>query len=469
MPIKKNIYEVDGKILGTTEIPETLEEFASYVSGTNGSIEVSNPKLLFGDDIVTTKRIPTFSANWARGLGLGEFQATGNGYWRVLDDVNAPGYADGVSEVGLNAGISSTEEVIFSTVKVNRYLNGFASFYGFTSLWNTENANGGYELLIGAINRGAESNGNFDKVKDCIMFGKVSEDGITHKFVVRVVKNFVQYPDIEFTPSFIPEELTIFEQIFGYYGIHPALIYSVTQQEGKDAKRVLEIIRKFQSDTTSVSEPNLALGVWIKNKGNTGNINMRSGSVSFGTYKEKIDERDPTARDVTGTINVASIAVDEDYTDGSGLLGAYTIPDVVQMVKEINNGVPTLANFNNTVTNRLFTIEATGVSNKSLFINIDLLPKSAVTLLAGQDFTQLNPGRNVLAYASAAQIDTIDFTQKITATLRRVIQSGIENTIDVSNDGSDLNSSFVAVISLSSSQNTTATDVSVNFITKDQF
>jgi len=463
----------------TDECAELLSQFALKRGGGAGVQDVSvvnsplyttikSEKLLFGDDLAVTKRISTFAEKWSQGLPLGGFKLTdgSSGYWRVLKDVNDANYHDGVSEVGLLGGALADEHLIANTEKSNRYLAGHASYFGFTSSWNADAANGDFEMLIGGLIRGAVSEGRDSEIKDAILFGLVRESGID-KWVCRVIKNFVAYPDYEFVPEFIPADLTIFELIFGYYGIHPILLDYVVNQNGKELDKQRAFARKFMQNLTHVSDPNLSLGVYIANKGNTGNIYMRNGSIEFGNYIEPRDNTDPTARDVSHTIEVASIAVDPDYTDGSGLLGAYTVPDVVNMVEKYEAGALTFADFTNTVSNRLFSIQGQATANKIVSLNIDLLPKDAVVLNGGATYTQLNPGRNVLSYALAANITSVDFTRRIDATITRTINSF--SVIDLEGVGSDLNSAFVAVLSLSSNQSTTASDVSVSVITKDLF
>lgn len=430
------------------------------------------PGTLFGDDFSTTHRQPTFAAKWCEGLPIGGAivgDSTGAG-WEVRPDATNPTLFDGASNVYLKAGAAPDKVWFPRAGQYNRYIPGQLSFFGGTGSWDISQANGDFVALFGAFQSGPKSQGLENEVKECVAFGYKRELGVT-SFIVRLVKNFEVVFDDEINPDFSTEALNIFELKIGYYGIHPIILERVVKHS--DPPKRETIYKKwFDQDTTSVANPNLALGVYMKNNGNTGYIGFGNASFSQGNYQSNPIVNDPTGRDISHVFNADSIAVSTVGFGGRyAIIGAYTVPDVLNMVSKIEDSVITFSDFNSTIANRLNNLIVDGSANKPIYVNIHLLSKEAVTLGAGIEYEQLRPGYNALAFVDGTvggNILSIDFSQEIDAPIIRRVTAA-SNIYKLSDEGQDLTSNYVAVIVLTSANNLTVSDFSMQVVTTDLF
>lgn len=434
----------------------------SDISSVNGKIAGT----FFGDDFTVTSRRSILGAKWSQGLPVFGTDSTITGAgarWYIIDDP-ASSYLDGASR--FTPGTTSTGKCFISTKQHNRYEPGHLSYFGYTSSWDTSNANGDYILLIGAVQRGAKSLVLDGSIKEGILWGFVRESGIEKK-VCRIYKNFeyIQH-DISNGKEFDFDELNIFEQQLGYYGIHPSVIY------GADTvgKRTREVDYKdFHQSLTHVQDPNLAIGVYCENNGNTGDIGIVNGSVEFGNYSVQDNQIDGSAREISDCVKISSIAVDSDYTDGSGFVAAYKVNDNFQSISELNSTGVLYAFFQNRIENQLLQINAQGDASVAVNLNIVMVPEEDVTAT----FTQLRPYVNVLQRADSAAVDFTNQQLLLSITVTGgggFLTGGYgSNAQSLADLRPKLRPGMVAVLCLDSVSSTTLTDFRVDLITKDLF
>jgi hypothetical protein len=324
-------------------------------------------------------------------------------------------------------------------------------------------------LLVGALSRGPVSENRDNEIKEGLLWGLKRSSGVD-SWVFRVIKNYVQQSEDEFTPNFKNDELSIFEQRIGYYGIHPAQVSVVKAKQGQRFANADVYSKIFEQAVTSVSDPNLNWGVFIKNNGNTGKIAIRNGSIEFGNYVTIYESVDPSGRDISDQISVTGLSINTAPDNIDAIVATYTVPDVVNMVSKITEAGNTLSNFVNTIANRLFDLTASGATqnNRPLFLNIYLLKKTAVTLVGGQDYAQLNPGVNVFAYGDPSIISAVDFTDQVDSTISVQIDADTK-VFDLAGRGQDLTSDFVAVLTLNSNSATTVDNFLMTIATTDLF
>ena len=361
--------------------------------------ESRNPGTLFGDDIRITRRNPVSSAMWSHGLPLHgiDSELIGTGRWYIEPDEEDNTYFDGVST--FETGTDANGKCFITSKNLNRYQPGQLSYFIYTAAFQGINdANGNYLCMIGAFLRGLASDGDFGKIKEGFGLGfKNIEGHIYHIF--RVYKNF------EYTEEVLPyvpdgeSDLNIYRLEIGYLGIHPSILYKVNLKNLTDT---LLHVKTFKQDLTSVSNPNLAIGLYLENQGNTTNIQIKNGSLQFGNYAERMSP-DPSARPLQTDLSIAAIDAGTDV-----VIAAYTVPEKITMYKELNTIDTTLTGeFRNTIANKLLSIQAIATANKPITLNIYFVPKTDVVA----NFTPINPNVNVLENAIGGDITSVDLTQ----------------------------------------------------------
>ncbi len=445
------ISDVDGNVITPAKSTDSGAMNVNIAS-VNGKVSGS----FFGDNFVTTNRIPTYAAKWSQGLPVHEFDLTieNGAKWEVVPDAVTSGLFDGSCRFKLS-GLNKSK-IFATTKKKNRYLPGHLSYFGYTITWNgVDSANGDFVMLVGAINRGPS--GSSGDIRDGMVLGIVRESGVTKK-VVRFYKNFtIYYEKILSECTINCETLNIFEHQVGYYGIHPSVLWYFN----KDLRQhELLSYDKVESVLTTVSDPNLSWGVYLKNDGNTAALEMYCGSMEFGNYTNRPELFDASARILVDEINIASIAVDSNDTDGSGFLAAYKVPETVSMISEVSVS-NVYSNFNNTISNQLLSIQGVGTASRPITLNIYMLDESDVTAT----FTALKQGVNVLQRALSATVNHANRQLAMQFTL--ISTSGLP--VDVKNFGLLLMPKKVAVFTLTSALSTTATNVNVLLQTQDLF
>lgn len=354
---------------------------------------------LFGDDVRTTRRVPVSSGKYNQGLPVFavNYYIISGGYWKIVQD---GAELNGACEFGTGSDIDG--KIYLSSKGLNRYQAGQLSYYLFTAAWKgILDATGDFVALVGASLPGLEVDLQNGDIKEGYMFGWVRESGQL-KPVIRVYKRFqyVQY-DCVSDPE-LAGDLNIFMLEAGYLGIHPTLLYRVNMEN-----LVHELVKKivYNKDVTSVDDPNMAISIYLENKGNNTNIAIRNGSFQYGNYAER-QSADPSSRRITDSYSVVSIPSGTDT-----VVACYTIDDKISMIKELNQSGVLTGEFRNTLSNKLLKANAAALSgsNKIISFDIYLVPKEDVVAV----FTPINPNVNLLERAVDADITSVDLTNAV--------------------------------------------------------
>jgi len=433
---------------------ECIEYLNRYIFISHVNIQSTgrNTGTLFGDDIRTTRRVPVESGMWVHGLpvyGI-DYEIVGSGRWYVLPDLVTPSLFDGVSV--LETGTDANGKIYISSKRLNRYQPGQLSYFIFTAAWlNLLSANGDFLLLFGATLRGLASDGQFGLIKDGVVVG-FKKVGGELKHIMRVYKNF-QHTEEEY--DFDDDELLnlkILRLEIGYLGIHPASVSKVNFKALTD-ELVHTVV--FDQDTVSVGNPNLAASIYLENIGNTTNLEVRNGSFQVGNYSER-SSPDPSSRPLFDSFEAAAISSGTDT-----VIAAYTVPEKLTMNKELNSAGVLNGIFRNTVANKLNTAQAKGIANKSIVLNIYLVPKTDVVAT----YTPLSPFINAIERATGAAIISVSLTNAIKIGALNDINTG--KFLDISNQDILLTSDLVGIITVSCAQS--ITDLSYIISTEDLF
>lgn len=358
---------------------------------------------LFSIDSVVANLIPTVSENWSQGIPSQGFHSyiVGSAYWKI---VSHDGALNGACECA--TGTNANGFFFGTTVRPNRYENGRLSF--FLATWafvGIEEANGDFEVLVGGMFHGLESEGKNDEIKEGIVFGFVRESGITRK-VGRVYKNFNIEHEFEITSENFPtdyENLYIYTIKFGYLGIHPFQLYVADDTTNPNTtKEIFDY--SFRQNVTTVNNPDLCFGVFVKNNGNTTNVGVRNGSFSFGNIGNERIKIDSSARFVEhnyiSPITITSVV-------GGSIVATYRIPEKTTMIKEVNSGGVLTDTFLITKYNQLLEFSAIATSAKPVKVEIYFFPSADQT---GATYTKLNANYNLLEVATGAALGTISKT-----------------------------------------------------------
>jgi hypothetical protein len=435
---------------GTERVIQIVGLSDSYGPGLRANGK--NTGTLFGDDIRITRRVPVLSGKYSQGLPVhaANYSINGTGYWEIVE---SGGLLNGASEFGTGTDIDG--KIYLSAKLLNRYEAGQLSYYLFTAAWPTiASATGDFVALVGASLPGLAADGQDGDIKEGYMFGWVRESGEL-KAVVRTYKRFgYTQQDTGLVFPAATENMNIFQFETGYLGIHPTLLYLIDTDILQ--QRLLTCV-KYDQQVTSLDDPNLAISVYIENKGNNTNITVRNGSFQYGNYAERISP-DASSRRWLDTYSLGVV--------GSGIdtvLSVYQINEKINMYKRLDLVGTTPGEFRNTVTNRLNVVDAvaTSAANKPISLNVYLVPKTDVTAT----YTPVNPFINVLERAVGANITSISLANAIKIVNLPDIRN--DHTRDVQRFNHLLTTELVGVVTVSSSN--AIADLEYTLNTEDLF
>lgn len=347
-----------------------------------------------GNDLRVTRKVPVLSTKYNQGLPLHaiDYSFLNGGYWETPE---IGGKFNGVSEIG---STTDPNGFAFITAKgLNRYQAGQPGYLNETlAFLGIEEADGDFECLAGVFLRGLVVDAEFDQIDNAICWGYIWDGVSAAKRVFRVYKGGViiketDAPDWKGDVTFdryVKDNLHIFELDYAYLGIYPPKL-SIYDEDVSEMRNLHT--QKFERDTTYVNDPNMTVGVYIKNNGNTSNIRVRNGSLQLGNYAER-QAPDPSGRELIDEIDRASVALGDDT-----FIAAYSIPTKINMYSKIDSTMlPTLSEYKNTIANQLLSVETFGVhqsSNKRAVLNFYFINAADVT---GGTFLPINEGVNVL-------------------------------------------------------------------------
>lgn len=414
----------------------------------------------FLDDFSVTKKTPRQSAKWNEGLPVYavDYSLTETAYWKVVEE---GGQLNGVSE--FSAGTHPDALCLISSKQLNRYQAGQKSYQLFTTAFGgIDQANGDYEALIGMVLRGLEEDAEFDQIITGIQFG-YKKVGTQTDLIFRVTKNKVVTHEIvsDSWDGEVPfgqiekSNLNIFDLMFGYLGIDPTTlnVWDAVEQKLKQLH-----YQTYEQDTTNVSNPNLAIGVYIKNNGNTNPITIRNGSFQFGNFSDRAAP-DPSARPLITTFERATVAA-----GATTALAAFRVPTKITMIKELNALGIVTDTFRNTINNQLISAKifaALQNINKPAVINFYFTPVSNLT---GVTWNVLRANRNLLERSDTFTITDRNLLEFFAAF---DIISGRFNSEDVEKKQIELLPGIAAVVEYDS--DSAATDLFAILDTLDLF
>jgi hypothetical protein len=441
-------------VIYTTD--RTLQDELDKISiGQNLLIHGQNPGTFFGDDIRTTRRIAVSSAKYSQGLpvAFADYDIVGTGYWELP---LVGGVRNGVSEFG--TGTDANGKIYLRSKGLNRYEPGQLSYFVFTTLFGgIEDANGDFVALIGANVGGLEVDGQYGDIKEGYMFGWKRVSGVLSP-IFRVYKNFgyTEYSLDNLTLA-DSENLKIYFLEVGYLGIHPALLYRFDTKGLKyDLLKKLE----FNQDITSVNDPNMSIGVYLENSGNTTNITIRNGSFQYGNYAERETFDDASSRDILDEVYRATVTAGTDV-----FIAAYRIPQKVDMISRLDGttGI-TQSEFRNTIFNRLKRVQLNSSTNRVYTVSFYFIPSADIT---GASWQILRANINLLERTDVGTVNLANadvFERFIMPTATSLV---VEK--DVRDENYQLGGDNVAVITATSQGGTNITDFNLLINTEDLF
>lgn len=327
---------------------------------------------VFGADMVTAIEKAQISGKWDLGINLGNASVEINttGYAKIVEN-------ESVLEVG--TGTDPNGSIVLTTQRRIRYEPGTPIFAKFTAAFEDESVlNGDCVVGIGfgeGFGVGDNGVGLYQR-----KVGSVVDYGLVH--VRNGVTNYYPFNG-ELPPNLT--NLNIFRVEWGYLGIAPFNLYyrDTTNERWVRVHRQL-----FMSPFTSVTKPDLPIGIFAQNNGNTANAFIRNGSYEAGTINGGFDF-DPGTR-----IELYK----RSFTGVSGtnnLIFAFRNPQNVDMFDGIDSTlIPSVRSFRNSIASQLLEASFNVLANNKI-VNIDcvIVPSSD---LVGGTFTPVDLGYSVL-------------------------------------------------------------------------
>jgi len=359
--------QIDGE--DEYEIVPITEVLGASTSKINGKPQGT----VFGADMVTASEKAFISGKWDLGLDVSGITPVinGSGYASILAD-------ESVLQVG--TGTDADGSIVVTSQKRIRYEAGTPIFAKFTATFMDESlSNGNYSIGIGfgeGFSVGDNGIGMYQRrVNDVFDYGVVLvRNGVT-----------TYYPfNGELPPDFTI--LNIYRIEWGYLGIAPFNLY---WRDTANEKWVRLHRQTFSSDLTHVTKPDLPIGVFAQNNGNTTDVYIRNGSFQAGT----IDGGaifDPGARQQT---------YKRSFTGTSGtnqLIFAFRnpYPDVTMYYGIDSTLIPPARSFRNSIASQLLEVGLNALgNNKIVDTEVVIVPSSD---LVGGTFTPVELGYSVL-------------------------------------------------------------------------
>jgi len=305
---------------------------------------------VFGADIVATQEKASISGKWDIGVNLVGSDAviTSTGYVKVKDDE---------SLLVFGAGTASDGAIMYSSLRRIRYEPGTPIYAKFTTAFpELSESNGDYIVGLGLI-EGFEAGDNGisiyqRRVDNSLEYGiVVMRNGLT---------NYFPYNG-ELPPN--PENLNIYRIEWGYLGIAPFNIY---WRDTENEKWVRFHRQVFSQKVTSVTKPDLPVGAFAINQGNTTDIKITNGSFEAGTIGSG-ETADTGARKK----KKKKTFVGTSGTDN--LIFAFRNPEDVTMYDGIDiSGTPTTRVFRNSIASQLLEV-GLGVLDNNKIVDIEVV------------------------------------------------------------------------------------------------
>lgn len=336
---------------------------------------------VFGIDMVTAKENPAISSKWDMGIPLKllEIDITGSAYIQCT-------LTEETLEIG--TGTDADAEIKVWSIQRIRYEPGAPLYEKFTAAFpKLADSNGDYIAAVGL----------YDGVNGYMIAQRRRSGVLEYGFLVfrDAVYEWFDWNGSDFPEGMDLNDLNIFRLDGGYLGSAPTNVYTVNV----DDEIFTRIHRQvYKQRITSVKTPDLPLGAFIKNEGNTLDIKILNGSIQGGTING-LQEGDPAARAKTYrlTKTIPTSAVDE-------LIVSFKNELIVEMYDRLDStGIPRIRDYFNTISSKLF--EVSGVlDGQNKRGSIDLYATDIGDITSGT-YTPVDLGFSVLEVSDDAVVD----------------------------------------------------------------
>lgn len=334
----------------------------------------------FGADFVTATEKAEIAVKWEEGIAfkLLEIDLNDGAKLQITADE---------STIELVCGTDAASfGYVYSKSRI-RYEAGVPGFEKFTLAFDNDNHNGDYEHAFGLL------------CPQCgYAIAKVVESGVSSlKFLLRNkgIDTFYDLNGDAFPENQDPSNLNIYRIDYGYLGVDTTRLFV---RDVDNSKWVKLHEQKYAQRFTSINTPNLPIGAFVRNKGNTAVIGMLNGSIQAGNIDGRIGT-DPSARQNSYKFSGSVVGA----TDG--LIFAFRNDTTTEMYDSIDsNDVTTTRIFNNAITSLLKKVKATtdGAQNVDISLYITTIDKIQSGL-----FTPVELGFSILDISEDAVIDLI--------------------------------------------------------------
>lgn len=366
MPMTGRMQAEDGKVYNRLDLSGVG---TTYINGKpQGSV--------FGADVVIAQEKAELSGKWDLGINLKDssININGSGYVKIMDNESILQVCSGTDPDG---------SVILTSKQRIRYEPGTPIYSKFTTNFpELSESNGDYTLGIGlgeGFSAGDSGIGLYQRRRnDALEYGVVLvRDGVA-----------TYYPTNGVLPT-NPEIINIFRVEWGYLGVAPFNLYwrDIDNEKWTRVHRQL-----FKQKVTSVTKPDLPVGIFIQNEGNTADICITNGSYEAGTINggkafDSAARISTYRRDLSGN------------TGTNQLIFAFQNPKQVDMYNYVDVTLtPTTRSFRNSIASQLLEV-GLGVLDNNKLVNIDLVIVDSTQLTDGT-WTSVDLGYSVLSVST---------------------------------------------------------------------
>jgi len=365
------VVREDNIVLNWADLMQTMYSGPSLING-------KQQGTVFGVDMVIGQEKPAVSGKWDMGLLLDALVPSfvGTGYIQRTP---------GEETVELSTGTDVDGEAMVYSLKRVRYDPGTPLFMDYTVAFpKIEDANGDYTCGIG-----------FSDGQDGFLHGsRRRNDEIEYGFILLRGGVETWYPMNGAEMPLDYNNLNIFRMDGGYLGVAPTNIHI----QDIDQEIFVRLHRqKYIQRVTNVKTPDLSVGAFIRNEGNTNDIKILNGSFRAGTINGG-QQDDPSA--VLNTYERA-------YSEGAGInqtIFAFRNDLEVDMYNYLDiSGVPTTELTKNTIASKLLQVKVAVLDNNKI-VDIDLWIVPISDIISGT-FTPVDLGRSVLKVSDDAVVD----------------------------------------------------------------
>lgn len=370
-PITGNYYDADGNTFNLVDILTGDTSVRTLVNGKpQGTV--------FGVDMVVGQEKVAISGKWDMGLQLDGLirEFIGTGYLKITD---------GEETIELGTGTDADgESKVYSLNRV-RYEPGAPLFMDYTVAWpKLEDSNGDYTMGVGF----------YDGVDGFVQGHRRRTDALEYGFILYRGGVETWFPANGPIMPLNYNNLNIHRLDGGYLGVAPTNLYVRNTLE----ELFLRLHRQtYEQRTTNVKTPDLPVGAFVRNEGNTNNVVLLNGSFKAGTINGGQKE-DPSA--VVNTY-------DRTFAAGAGIdqtIFAFRNDMEVDMYTYVDiNETPTTSLLKNTIAAQLKQVKLAVLDNNKNVV-IDLYVTSIDDITSGT-FTPVDLGRSVLKVSEDAVVD----------------------------------------------------------------